>query len=169
MKTFSKKKYNITMPSPFWKVLGLGALAGMRTFSAPVIVNAILQKHPSKHLAKSPLRFLQSDKVGYGIRFLAAGELVGDKLPNTPNRTAAPGLIGRCLSGALAGAGIYKASGNNGFTGALIGSAAALASSFGCFYLRKFVATKTNIADPVIGGIEDVIVTATGAALIMTA
>jgi uncharacterized membrane protein len=95
--------------------------------------------------------------------------LVGDKLPNTPNRTAAPGLIGRCLSGALAGAGIYKATGNNGFTGALIGSAAALASSFGCFYLRRFVVEKTNIADPKIGGIEDAIVAATGAGLIISA
>lgn len=157
------------MQSPFWKVMGLGLLAGMRTFSAPVIANAILQKRPSDALSSSPVRYLQSNKVGYGLWLLAAGELIGDKLPNTPNRIAAPGLISRCLSGALAGASIYRASGSNGFTGALIGSTAALASSFGFFYLRRFAVAKTNITDPVIGGIEDAIVATVGASLIIAA
>lgn len=172
MKTSGKKKSRqkkVTRKAPFWQVIGLGALAGMRTFSAPVITNTILQKHPSIQLSGSSLRFLQSNKAGYGFRLFAAGELVGDKLPNTPNRIAAPGLTGRCMSGALAGAGIYKASGNNGYIGAAIGALAALASSFGSFYLRRFAVAKTDIADPIIGGIEDVLVATAGAGLIMSA
>lgn len=165
----SNRKSKISIEGPFWQVMALGALAGMRTFSAPVIANAILRKHPSQKLSGSPLRFLQSDKAKYGFRFLAAGELVGDKLPNAPNRTAAPGLVGRCLSGALAGAVTYKATGNKAYTGAIIGSFTALASSFGCFYLRRFAVAKSKLADPVIGGIEDALVAVAGAGLIIAA
>ncbi|MDO3643040.1 hypothetical protein [Mucilaginibacter sp. L3T2-6] len=111
MKTFGTRKNHVASTravAPFWQVIEVGVLAGMRTFSAPVTVNAILQNHPSKQLAESPLNFLQSGRVGSAFRVLAALELVGDKLPDIPNRTSAPGLIGRCLSGALAGAGLYK-------------------------------------------------------------
>lgn len=163
------RKSKITIEGPFWQVVALGALAGMRTFSAPVVANAILRKHPSQKLSGSPLGFLKSDKAKYGFRFLAAGEMIGDKLPNTPNRTGAPGLIGRCLSGALAGAGTYKATGNQAYVGAVIGSFAALTSSFGCFYLRRFAVAKSKLADPVIGGIEDALVAVAGAGLIIAA
>ncbi|MGN6396940.1 MAG: DUF4126 family protein [Mucilaginibacter sp.] len=172
MKTFGTRKNHVASTragAPFWQVIEVGVLAGMRTFSAPVTANAILQKHPSKQLANSPLNFLQSGRVGSAFRVLAALELVGDKLPNIPNRTSAPGLIGRCLSGALAGAGLYRASGNNGLAGAMAGSCAALASSFGSFYLRRFAGNKTAVADPVIGAIEDAIVATAGMMLIIAA
>jgi uncharacterized membrane protein len=141
----------------------------MRTFAAPVIASHILSNHPSKELNKSPLKFMQSGVTAAVFKVLAVGELVGDKLPNTPNRTATPGVVGRCLAGALAGASIFKASRNNTIVGAAIGSVSALASTFGCFYLRRFAGAKTGITDPIIGGIEDALVAGTGAALIISA
>lgn len=173
MKTTSAKKQpnkiKLNLPGLFWQVAGLGILAGMRTFSAPVVASHILSRHKSKNLSGSPLKFMQSDTTALVFKVLAAGELVGDKLPITPNRTATPGVIGRCVSGALAGASIFKASGSNALAGAIIGSVSALGSTFGCYYLRKFVVAKTDIADPVIGGIEDALVAGTGACLIITA
>jgi uncharacterized membrane protein len=159
----------LKISKPFWQVFGLGLLAGMRATSAPVIASHILSKHPSKQLAKSPLSFMQSGGMALGMKILAAGELVGDKLPKTPNRTSTTGLIGRCLSGSLAGATIYKASGNNALTGAILGSIVALGSTFGSYYLRKFIVDKTHVFDPYIGAIEDVLVTGGGAALIISA
>lgn len=154
---------------PFWQVFGLGVLAGMRTTSAPVIVSHILSRHKSNRLSKSPLSFMQSGNVAVGMKVLAAGEMVGDKLPKTPNRTSAVGVIGRCLSGSLAGASIYKVSGGNALTGALLGSVVALGSTFGSYYLRKFIVDKTHVFDPFIGAIEDALVIGTRAGLIITA
>jgi len=164
-----KTSTQLKTAKPFWQVLGLGILAGMRTTSAPVVASQILSRHPSKYLAGSPLRFMQSGNVALGMKVLALGEAVGDKLPKTPNRIAAGGLVGRCLAGSLAGASIYKATGNNALVGALLGSAVALGSTFVSYYLRRFVVAKTDIFDPYIGAIEDVLVAGAGAGLIMTA
>jgi len=103
------------------------------------------------------------------MKVLALGEAIGDKLPKTPNRITAGGVIGRCLAGSLAGASIYKATGSNALVGALLGSAVALGSTFGSYYLRRFVVAKTDIFDPYIGAIEDAVVAGAAAGLIMTA
>jgi uncharacterized membrane protein len=153
----------------FWQALALGGLAGMRATAAPIVASHILSRNKSQQLSGSPLRFMQSDIVAAGFKVLAAGEIVGDKLPNTPNRIKAPGVIARCLSGSLAGASIYKAAGHNAITGALLGAVVALGASYGSYYLRKVVVDKTGIFDPYIGGVEDAIVAGAGAGLIITA
>jgi len=153
----------------FWQALGLGVLAGMRTASAPAIVSHILSHHHSKRLSKSPLRFMQNDNVAVALKIFAIGEVVGDKLPNTPNRIKPAGVTFRCLSGALAGASIYKASGNNAITGAIIGSVVAFGSTFGSYFLRKDVVNRTKVFDPMIGAMEDVLVIGAGAVIVSTA
>jgi uncharacterized membrane protein len=151
---------------PFWQVISLGALAGMRTASAPTIASHILTHHPSKKLAGSALNFMQSDKAALAFKAFAIAEFVGDKLPGTPNRIKPSALVARCLSGSLVGAAIYKSNGNNAFAGAALGLAAAFCSTFGSFYLRKNVVSTTHIADPLIGAVEDVLVIGTGIVLI---
>ena len=152
--------------NPVWQVLGLGVLAGMRAASAPAITSHILSNHQSGKLSRSPLSFMQSGTTAVITKGFAAIELIGDKLPGTPNRIKSSALIARCLSGALAGASIYKANDYNTFTGALFGSAAAFASTFGSFYLRKSTVRRTKIFDPIIGAIEDALVIGAGIALI---
>jgi uncharacterized membrane protein len=154
---------------PFWQVVGLGVLAGMRATSAPAIASHILSHRNSGHLAKSSLDFMQSDKVAIVMKVFVAGELIGDKLPQTPNRTKPIGVLSRCLSGSLAGASIYKASGRNAFRGAVLGSVAAFGSTFGSYLLRKNVVNKLKDFDPVIGAIEDALVIGAGVALTQTA
>lgn len=148
---------------PLLQVIGLGILAGMRATSAPAITSHILSHHQSKNLSNSPLGFIQSDKVAAVLKVLAIGEFVGDKLPNAADRIIIPSVITRSLSGALSGASIYKSGGKNAYTGALIGTAAAFASTFGSYFLRKVIVKKSHIADPFIGALEDSIVI--GAAL----
>jgi uncharacterized membrane protein len=150
---------------PIWQVISLGALAGMRTLSAPVITTHILSNHPSKKLEQSPLRFMQSAAVAAVLKVLSVTELIADKLPSTPNRTEPVGVAGRCLSGALAGATIYKAVGGKALTGALIGGAAAIAATYGSYYLRKSIVKANHIADPWIGATEDALVIGAGISL----
>jgi uncharacterized membrane protein len=137
---------------PFWQVLGIGALAGMRTSSAPVIASHILSARHHSRLAHSPLNFMQSRKVAGALKVLSLTELVMDKLPSTPNRIRPAGVVFRCLSGALAGASIYKASGNN------------VAS----FALRRGTVKHTHIIDPIIGAIEDALVIGAGVGIVMS-
>jgi uncharacterized membrane protein len=158
----------IKITQPLLQVVGLGVLAGMRTSSAPAITSHILSQHYSRQLAHSSLAFMQSDKVASALKIFVIAELIGDKLPSAPNRIKPVGLVARCLSGALAGACIYKASGNKGLSGALLGSAAALVSTFGSFLLRKSIVKQTRIFDPIIGAIEDALVIGAGVAMVET-
>jgi uncharacterized membrane protein len=159
----------LKIEKPFWQVLSIGVLAGMRSASAPAIVSYILSHHRSKTLARSNLRFLQSDLIAQGLKYMAIAELIGDKLPTAPDRIKPVALIGRGISGALAGAGVFKASGKSAVNGALIGCTAAIISTFGSFYLRKEAVKSTKISDPIIGAIEDALVVSAGIGLARSA
>jgi uncharacterized membrane protein len=154
---------------PYWQAISLGILAGMRTFAAPVVVSQMLIEHPSKAFTVSPLKFMRSKPAATGFAALAVGECVGDKLPFTPNRIEAGGVIGRCLSGGLAGATIFRAHNYHPVLGALIGSSSALLGTFGSYFLRKGIVKQTKIADPYIGAAEDLLAITIGAALIRSA
>ncbi|RYU92250.1 DUF4126 family protein [Mucilaginibacter terrigena] len=149
----------------FRQAAGLGIIAGMRTFSAPAVISHVYSRHPERSLKKSPFQFIQTIGTSKVFKVLAAGELVGDKLPFAPKRTNAGGLIGRFAAGALCGATVYKADNKKPIIGGLIGGTAAIASAFGCMFLRIGLGKKTGIPDPVIGAIEDVIVISAATAL----
>jgi uncharacterized membrane protein len=156
----------LKLTDPFWQTIGLGTLAGMRAMSAPAITSHILSHHHSNNLEGTPLNLMQSEKVALVLKILAVSEFIGDKIPSAPNRISPTALTGRFLSGALAGASIYKASGNNAITGALIGGSTAAASTFVSFFIRRNAVKRTTIIDPVIGMIEDALVAASGAGLV---
>jgi uncharacterized membrane protein len=154
---------------PFWQVLGIGTLAGMRTSSAPAITSQILSHHQSKNLDHSPLSFMQSKTFANTLTLLTLSEVIMDKLPSTPNRIRPEGFAFRCLSGALAGASIYKSTGNNVLVGTLLGAASAAASTYLSYIVRKTIVEKTKIFDPIVGGIEDALVLGAGVGLIRLA
>jgi uncharacterized membrane protein len=155
----------LKISKPVWQVLGIGVLAGMRSASAPAITSHILSHHHSKRLEKSPLNFMQTDAVANVLKVVALSEFVVDKLPSTPNRIKPAILTVRCLAGALAGAGILRASGGNAIAGAILGGTTAFASTFGSFFLRKGTVKRSHIIDPVIGAIEDALVIGAGVGL----
>lgn len=153
------------MTKHFWQTLGLGTLAGFRSMTAPALLSANLVKFHPQGLANSPLRYLQKPLVATGLRLLAGGELVGDKLPQAPNRTAPPVLLGRLLSGALVGAALYRANHGKTLNGALLGSAMAGVATFGSFWLRQQATLKSGLPGAVVGGLEDLLVLGSGLAL----
>lgn len=159
-------KRKLTITHPFWQVIGIGALAGLRSASAPAIASHILNHHHSKRLENTPLNFIQSDTAASALKIMAASELVMDKMPFTPDRIKPAGVAFRCMSGALAGASISKATGGKIAAGALFGAAAALVSTYAGFWLRKATVKSTGIIDPVIGALEDALVLGAGARLV---
>lgn len=147
------------------QIIGLGVISGMRTTFAPALLSHYLHKENSAALSKSKLSFMQSPVTSKITKLLSAGEIAGDKLPNTPNRTVASQVMARAASGAFAGAVICAANGNSMAKGVLIGGCTALAATFGTFYLRKFIAENTFIKEPVTGVVEDTIAIGAGVLL----
>jgi uncharacterized membrane protein len=86
----------------------------------------------------------------------ALGELVADKLPKTPNRTAPGPLIIRVIFGALVGS--IVAAGLNGseFEGAILGVIGALIGAFGGFLIRREIVLWLGCKDFPVALAEDV-------------
>jgi uncharacterized membrane protein len=87
---------------------------------------------------------------------LAVGELIGDKLPRTPNRTAPGPLLARLVFGGLGGAICATGMNGPGLEGALLGVVGALLGSFGGFMVRRDIVDKLGCADWPIALAEDV-------------
>lgn len=147
------------------QALGLGAIAGMRAVAAPALLSHYLTHDPAGALYNTPLRYLQRPLVATGLKLLAGAELVGDKLPATPNRIAPPQLAARVLSGALVGATVAGANKNPKAAGAALGMLGALAATYGFFYLRKKVGEKSGLSNVALGFLEDAIMASGGIAL----
>jgi uncharacterized membrane protein len=148
-----------------WQTVGLGTLAGFRSMAAPALLSSNLLTYHPRVLDGSPLRWLQKPLVAHGLKLLAAGELVGDKLPQTPNRTAAPQLLGRTAAGALVGATLYKINHDSQWRGALLGGLAAVVGTYLSFYLRKKATQESGLPGGLVGGFEDLLALGSGLAL----
>jgi uncharacterized membrane protein len=99
-------------------------------------------------------RLLGSPQAARVLTILALGELIFDKLPFAPKRIAPAGLSGRLLSGAMCGA---AAAGADQTTGALLGIAGALASSFAGYAIRKSAGRASGVPDALVGLAEDAV------------
>jgi uncharacterized membrane protein len=150
----------------YWKVIGLGAAAGIRSMAAPVLLSQELSKIDPLLLKGSLLRHLQSGPLATGLKLLAAGELAGDKLPQIPDRTTLPSLAVRTASGALVGAALFTANRDQPLTGALLGGLAALASTYGSFYLRRALNRSGKVPNVISGLLEDAVLVSSGLAMV---
>lgn len=145
------------MPNTYFQAACLGVIAGMRSMGAPALVSDRLAHTQPPALERSPLRWLGTDRAATITKFLAAGEIVGDKLPFTPSRIAPGPLFGRVVSGGLSGAALCVAEGKRAGLGAVIGVAGAIAGAYGFYHLRRTLGQKLPVPDPVLGAAEDVL------------
>ena len=132
---------------------------------APALTSSYFLSHPSLFLEASSLKGLASPKAANTLRLMALGELAGDKLPMTPNRTAPLPLAGRAASGGLCGAAVFLAEGKPAGVGAAVGLAAAVASTFVTYTLRRSLVQATKIPDPAAAAAEDVLMLGLGRAI----
>ena len=83
--------------------VGIGIIAGLRSFTAPAVVCWMARLHVL-NLQDSHLRFMGSTIAVSVFTLLALAELINDKLPKTPSRLTPFPLTARILTGALSGA-----------------------------------------------------------------
>ncbi|MCB2378337.1 DUF4126 family protein [Hymenobacter sp. BT635] len=143
------------MTTPFWQTLRLGTLAGLRSMTPLALLSRSFSRHNSDAIAASPFRLLQSGAAATGLKVLAAGEMVADKMPGMPDRITPTALLGRSLSGALMGAMLYKSNRRSWLGGGLLGGLAAVAGTYGSYYLRKQLGQQTQVPDTVWALLED--------------
>ncbi len=86
---------------------------------------------------------------------LALGELIGDKLPKTPNRTAPGPLIARLLFGGLVGAIVAVALDGSGLEAVILAVAGVLIGAFASFILRRDIVARSGFKDWPVALLED--------------
>jgi uncharacterized membrane protein len=86
---------------------------------------------------------------------LAVGELVADKLPKTPNRTAPGPLLVRVVVGGLVGAIVAAGLDGSEFEGVILGVGGALIGSFGGYLVRREIVLRLNSKDWQVALVED--------------
>jgi uncharacterized membrane protein len=133
----------------------IGVIAGLRSLTAPAVVSWAA-RFGWLHVENTWLAFLGFAATPYILSVLAIGELIADKLPNTPSRKAPPGFITRIVTGGLSGAAIGATSGSWMF-GLVLGIIGAIAGTLGGYELRSRLVKATGGKDLPIALLEDAI------------
>jgi uncharacterized membrane protein len=142
----------------------IGVIDGLRAMTAPAAI-AWAARRRRLPLDGTPLAFMSSN-VAVGIfTLLAAGELIADKLPTTPNRTELPGFSARIVLGGLSGAAIAAARSRSIAAGAAAGMAGGAAGTIAGYTVRNQLVTRLGLPDFAVACLEDTI--AVGGALLI--
>ena len=146
----------MAMLSWIFAVPALGFATGLRTMTPMAVVCWFAYFH---HLPIHQSWAFWTAKLVTALVFtvLAAGELIGDKLPNTPNRIAPGPLLARVGFGGLTGAIAATALRGSPIEGVLLGVIGALAGSFIGYQLRKLLRVNMGCADWPLAVAEDVV------------
>ena len=134
----------------------IGVIAGLRSMTAPAVVSwaAHLKWLDLQH---SHLAFLGSTAALYILSAGAIVELVLDKLPKTPSRTALPGLIARFALGGLSGAALCAAANQSAVLGAVLGGVGGLAGAFAGYAARTRLVKALKVPDFAVAILEDAV------------
>ena len=104
-----------------------------------------------------PLALIGSLPAVIILSLLAVTEIIFDKLPNTPSRTAPPGLIARIVTGGLTGACVSVGGGKTALVGAALGVAGGIVGTFGGYQARAGLVKSLSVPDFYIALLEDLI------------
>ncbi len=107
------------------------------------------------NLHGSPLAFIGSTPAVAILSVLAIGELIADKLPMIPKRTAPVPLMARIITGGLCGACLCAAAGKSLLAGTLFGGIGGVAGAFLGYGIRRRL--DLRIKDLVVAVCEDVV------------
>ena len=118
----------------YLSALLIGVVAGSRTFTPAAAVSWAARLR-WLHLSGTPLGFLGALAAPFIFTLLSIGELIVDKLPNTPSRKAPRGFIARIVSGAFWGAALSLA-GGGAFGGLIAGGTGAVVGTMGFSQFR---------------------------------
>ena len=134
----------------------LGCLDGLRSLTPPALV-CWAAHFGWLHFAGTRLAFVHHRSTLIIFTALAVAELIADKLPKTPARTAPLGLIARLVLGGACGLAIATSAGVSVFFSAMLASIGALTGAFVGYYSRHFIVSKVHVPDFAVAAAEDVI------------
>ena len=133
----------------------LGVCTGLRTMT-PIAVLCWFAFRGALHFLG--WRSFTANIVSVGIfTLLALGEYVGDKLPNSPARTAPVGLLGRSLFGAFVGLLLAQTLLLNAAAAILVGILGALIGTYAGWFARTRTVAALKCPDWPVAIAEDVL------------
>jgi uncharacterized membrane protein len=112
----------------------IGVIGGLRSLTAPAVVSWAARLG-WLDLDNTWLSWMAKPVVAYVFTALAVGELIADKLPNTPSRKSPIGFSARIAVGALCGAAL-RGPGHPLMAGAMAGILGGVAGTFGGYEAR---------------------------------
>jgi uncharacterized membrane protein len=139
----------------------LGCVDGLRSMTAPAIV--CWAAHLGwLHFAGTKFAFIDHPSTLIVFTLLAVVELVLDKLPNTPPRTAPVGLVARIVMGGASGLALATGAGMSASLAGVIASVGAVVGAFAGYHIRRAVVLKAHVPALVAAIAEDAIAIAGG-------
>jgi uncharacterized membrane protein len=133
-----------------------GTLTGFRSM-LPAALLSWAAWHNAIPLHDTKFAFFASPIVAVLLIVLAAAELIVDKLPRAPNRTAPLGLIGRIVMGSVTGGALAASLLLTWWPAALAGAIGGVFGAALGFSLRQYFVTALRCKDWYIAVAEDVI------------
>ncbi len=133
----------------------IGVFAGLRSLTAPAAVSWAAYLG---WLKLDGLLALFGHTVSVVVfTVLAVAELVADKLPKTPARTAPLGLGARIVTGAMSGAAVAVAGHQAAILGAVLGAVGGVVGALGGYQARTRSVKALGIRDLVVALVEDAV------------
>jgi uncharacterized membrane protein len=133
----------------------IGLFAGLRSLTPPAAVAWAV--HLGWLKLTRPLSLIGSLPAVIILSLLALTEIIFDKLPNLPNRTAPLGLIARIVTGGFTGACVSVGGGKSAFVGAGLGLIGGIIGCFAGFHARARLVRSLRQPDFNIALLEDLI------------
>jgi len=146
----------MTTASVLVLAFAIGLVAGLRSMTAPAIVSWAAH-WKWLDLQNSDLAFLGSTAAAYILAACAIGELVVDKLPNAPSRTAPLGLLARAVTGGLSGAALCATANKSVAIGAVLGAVGGVIGGFAGYELRTRLVRALSLPAFVVALLEDAV------------
>lgn len=137
----------------------LGAAAGIRSITPVAFVSGAVARGRWS-LDGTPLSRAGDDKVALALAAAAGGEMVVDKLPFVPSRTALPVWLWRMAVGASVGAAAAIAGGKSPAPAAVAAAGAAGASTYGSYQARMALQRQAHLPSPLAGLVGDALAVA---------
>ena len=142
----------------------IGVVAGLRSLTAPAVV-AWAAFLGWINLHSTWASWVANIITVIVLTVLAVGELVTDKLPKTPARTAPPSFGARIIMGGFAGA-VIGAAWHFTFSSLGAGVIGAVLGTLGGYHARKALEAARNVQDLPLALLEDAVAILGGFAIL---
>lgn len=132
----------------------LGCVCGLRSLTAPAVV-CWAAHFGWLRFEGTRLAFLDRPMILVAVTVLAIGELIADKLPKTPARTAPLGLTARIVLGAGSAAALAVSAATALTLAVVAGAIGGVVGAFAGYNIRHTLVTRLGMPDFAVALAED--------------